>query len=74
MTASRSEVHITFAGSLARELFDVCAEHGTWFDAGELETVMRAYRHQRARGASRVPAPPSATPLDDLLADSFRPA
>lgn len=53
---------------------DVCAEHGTWFDAGELETVMRAYRHQRARGASRVPAPPSATPLDDLLADSFRPA
>lgn len=52
---------------------DVCEAHGTWFDAGELEAVMRAYKNRRARGASRAPAPPAATPLDDLLVDSIRP-
>jgi Zn-finger nucleic acid-binding protein len=27
---------------------DVCAEHGTWFDANELPKVARAYRRSRA--------------------------
>ena len=26
---------------------DICAEHGTWFDANELPTVARAYRRRR---------------------------
>lgn len=35
---------------------DACGEHGTWFDAGELDDVMRAYANQRRRGASTAPA------------------
>jgi Zn-finger nucleic acid-binding protein len=34
---------------------DVCPAHGSWFDPGELETVMRAYK--RAREAGARPAP-----------------
>jgi Zn-finger nucleic acid-binding protein len=31
---------------------DVCAAHGTWFDSGELQDVMRAYaRNRRGRGS-----------------------
>lgn len=30
---------------------DVCPAHGTWFDTGELQDVMRAFRRARQRGA-----------------------
>lgn len=30
---------------------DVCPLHGTWFDTGELEDVMRAFRRARQHGA-----------------------
>lgn len=30
---------------------DVCPAHGTWFDTGELEDVMRAFARARKRGA-----------------------
>ena len=38
---------------------DACPAHGTWFDAGELEDVMRAYSNARKRG---VPSPGSPRP------------
>lgn len=30
---------------------DVCPAHGTWFDTGELEDVMRAFKRARRHGA-----------------------
>ena len=30
---------------------DACPIHGTWFDAGELEDVMRAYDRARQHGS-----------------------
>lgn len=39
---------------------DACPLHGTWFDAGELEDVMRAYANARRAGAH-------VTLLADLL-------
>lgn len=39
-------------------VIDACGEHGTWFDAGELDDVMRAYANQRRRGASTAPPSP----------------
>ncbi len=33
----------------ANVIVDVCAEHGTWFDPGELQEVARAYRERRKR-------------------------
>ena len=41
-----SAVHLPGAGLE----IDICAEHGTWFDANELPKVARAYRRRR-RGA-----------------------
>lgn len=38
---------------------DVCPAHGTWFDPGELEDVMRAYASARKKGAM----PPGAVPI-----------
>lgn len=34
---------------------DVCPMHGTWFDTGELEDVMRAFRRARQHGAHHRP-------------------
>jgi Zn-finger nucleic acid-binding protein len=39
---------------------DLCPLHGTWFDTGELEDVMRAYAHARRVGLSAHLATPSA--------------
>jgi Zn-finger nucleic acid-binding protein len=54
---------------------DACGEHGTWFDAGELDDVMRAYANQRRRGASTAPAPgPRPDPRElwgDLLDEAL---
>ena len=57
-----SKVHVTPAACDV----DACVDHGTWFDAGELEEVMRAYAAQRKRGAR---APKFA--LEPLLEDAF---
>jgi Zn-finger nucleic acid-binding protein len=37
---------------------DVCPAHGTWFDTGELEDVMRAFNRARRHGAR----PPGVVP------------
>lgn len=37
---------------------DACPSHGTWFDPGELEDVMRAYNRARRAGARAQQAPP----------------
>ncbi len=58
-------------------LIDACGEHGTWFDAGELDAVMRAYANQRRRGASTAPPPPPHGPhrprelWSELLDETF---
>jgi Zn-finger nucleic acid-binding protein len=39
---------------------DVCPSHGTWFDTGELEDVMRAFRRARQRGAHAPGVVPEA--------------
>jgi Zn-finger nucleic acid-binding protein len=39
---------------------DACPTHGTWFDAGELEDVMRAFHRARQQGARTPGAPPAA--------------
>jgi hypothetical protein len=53
---------------------DACPAHGTWFDAGELEAVTRAYARARRAGVvtsrhvpdARVPtAGTSAPPADE---------
>ncbi len=41
-----SAVHLPGAGLE----IDICAEHGTWFDANELPKVARAYRRRRRGG------------------------
>lgn len=43
---------------------DVCPAHGTWFDTGELEDVMRSYTNSRRRG---VRAPRGSTPAPPPL-------
>lgn len=62
-------------------IVDVCPAHGTWFDTGELEDVMRAFTRARRAGALPPGAVPAAyTPAigkaetedDDLLVDLFR--
>jgi hypothetical protein len=49
---------------------DICAEHGTWFDAGEVERVALALRRPDANDWRAVPAGPAPAPLvlgdDDL--------
>ncbi len=55
---------------------DACAEHGTWFDAGELLRVGRAYRQARSAGAGRAGAKPggaSATIRTEEAADDDQP-
>ena len=37
---------------------DACAEHGTWFDAGEVLRVGRAYRKARSVGVVAAGAEP----------------
>jgi Zn-finger nucleic acid-binding protein len=37
---------------------DACPAHGTWFDTGELEDVMRAYSNARKRGVRPPGGPP----------------
>lgn len=39
---------------------DVCPLHGTWFDTGELEDVMRAFRRARQHGAHKPGVIPEA--------------
>jgi len=39
---------------------DVCPAHGTWFDTGELEDVMRAFARARKHGTFATGAPPVA--------------
>jgi Zn-finger nucleic acid-binding protein len=39
---------------------DACPAHGTWFDTGELEDVMRAYSNARKRGVRPPGGPPPA--------------
>ena len=43
---------------------DVCPLHGTWFDTGELESVMRAFAAARKRGVKldHGPAPKAFSP------------
>jgi Zn-finger nucleic acid-binding protein len=47
---------------------DACPAHGTWFDAGELEAVMRAYASFRRRGVraqhERPPEPAGRGSID----------
>jgi len=42
---------------------DVCPAHGSWFDAGELEDVMRAYANNR-RAGMLSPGRPRLSPGD----------
>ena len=37
---------------------DACPSHGSWFDAGELEDVMRAYARSRSHGMLSPGRPP----------------
>lgn len=47
---------------------DVCAEHGTWFDANELPKVARAYR----RGREGAPVDMAADEMATLLEHRWR--
>jgi Zn-finger nucleic acid-binding protein len=47
---------------------DVCPAHGTWFDAGELQDVMRAYASSRKAG-TLSPGRPPLTATDAALSD-----
>lgn len=47
---------------------DVCAEHGTWFDANELPKVARAYR----RGREGAPTNMSDDKLAEILDSKYR--
>ncbi len=44
----------------SRISLDVCAEHGTWFDAGELREVARSEAIQRAYGRHKATKPARA--------------
>lgn len=46
---------------------DACPAHGSWFDPGELEDVMRAFR--RAREAGVPPPPGTSRPKTSTLVD-----
>jgi Zn-finger nucleic acid-binding protein len=53
---------------------DACPAHGTWFDTGELEDVMRAYARARKRGifppgSAPVTAPAPTATQDDAILD-----
>ena len=52
---------------------DVCPAHGSWFDAGELQDVMRAYASGRRAGVTSLPHPP-LTAGDVALRDIAKPA
>ena len=52
---------------------DACPSHGTWFDAGELESVTRAFAHARRAGVLVRRAAPNpdgfaAAPTDPVAA------
>jgi Zn-finger nucleic acid-binding protein len=40
----------------ARVVIDVCAEHGVWFDRGELTRVIEAVRKGKSRGGLDTPS------------------
>ncbi len=48
----------------SRISLDVCAEHGTWFDAGELREVARSEAIQRAYGRHRATKPVAAKGIE----------
>ena len=43
---------------------DACPAHGSWFDPGELEAVMRAYKRAREAGARPAPGRHALTTPD----------
>jgi Zn-finger nucleic acid-binding protein len=45
---------------------DACPAHGTWFDPGELEAVMRAYARAREHGVRYQHGAPPPTAADRL--------
>ena len=47
---------------------DICAEHGTWFDANELPKVARAYRRHREGVVTDM----AEDELTKILSGSFR--
>jgi len=51
---------------------DACPAHGSWFDPGELEDVMRAFRRAREAGVPmRQGMRPKTSTLVDLVEQSF---
>jgi Zn-finger nucleic acid-binding protein len=51
---------------------DACPVHGTWFDAFELQHVMRAFASRRRKGLRTGPRPAAPVPQKDLtLPDVF---
>ena len=52
----------------ARLDVDICAEHGTWFDANELPKVARAYRRRREGALTDM----AEDELAKILSGSFR--
>lgn len=47
---------------------DACPTHGTWFDTGELEDVMRAFHRARKHGAMPPGTPPYGGPSTPTVA------
>ena len=58
-------MHVVRVESAACEV-DACPAHGTWFDAGELEDVMRAFTSARRS----VGLPPTRAPIAGTAPDS----
>ncbi len=53
---------------------DACPAHGSWFDPGELEDVMRAYRRARDAGVRPPPTPdnaPTRSTMVEMMHDAF---
>lgn len=46
---------------------DACPSHGSWFDPGELEDVMRAFRRARDAGVRPPPGPKAPPTLAELV-------
>lgn len=63
-TSNLMPVHLPSASAE----IDVCAEHGTWFDANELPKVARAYRRRR-EGA---PSDMASDELTNILDGRYR--
>jgi Zn-finger nucleic acid-binding protein len=53
----------------AQLAIDVCAEHGTWFDANELPKVARAYKRRREGAVADM----ADDDLAKVLTGAFRP-